>query len=1568
MNPFRDQRGIIFTLSTVILLFVMLSLLQLVTSAAKGSSRDLQYISAIDRVQNAYAASSRAFIDVFHGAGINVTLDADRRTVTFAEQLSPIDVYQPVLLNITLQDTGGPFTEPHLLDLRTNETVTIVVEAYNAYRDRIDLGRANLDLLRMSDGVQGITCKVLAGATTWYDWGGQDFEELTSDIPLTVQVDGSCSGTLAVGSLLPSHPDDHTSILFSVSVDGFGLERAVAVTEVEVRAYAERCDQYPTCAECTKDTYLAGGCMWDVHTGQCGEAICVPISDFCETEEERGCPQFSPAQTYGIGYNDLALFTMNSTGRLKLELEPNSTVDAVVDLTRTTTDLASLYGAQVTFSGAVTGQAALVAAGNATWTASMTTGAPGLVHHYMTAGELRAAHWPRSTAISSRASSPIHSNFFVGDMTAPDQPCYINLTLVDGAGGYDDPFLVDWDADERIEVKATAFNCRGEAIDAPSNNLTAKVVASATQWYDHGLGDFRTAAADIPLIVSGPAHARTLQAQSLIPTTPDHPTSIILAIEVAINGSADVARSAVELTVLPYIIPTDCSNYTTCTQCAQDRFGVGICMWDTSLPTPSCGHLPCDPELETCVSEHQSEDCPSTIPSRKLGTRSHMGLAASANTGNEMDFAYTYGDVATLILDTTRMDSYIEEGTAVSITTHLGGRNIRVPLRHTAQGTYVVDADVDGNGVVPYRVIASNVRAPNWPHRRPYTARDHELAWAVFWAGEVEDVTQPCYLDIQVMDAGGPNGDPFLLDYGANEQVTLRIEPHDCTEAAIDPDAATLEARLIDHASAWYDHRSGDFQGLTRTIDIPSSVSGYYFEDTIAVRDLVPSNPEEVTTLLLAVEVRGEGRVPVRHALELTIDPAAKPTSCVQYLTCSECTEDPGSVGDCQWDSSAPEGACGEAVCLEGLSTCIPEAGTLRCPERTPADRFGAPNNQGLPLTTNSTADVSFTLPPLDLVDVHLDLSHTTAEVLSSGSVSADLAGAITGSQPLVAQGDGTWSARLATGSTGMVSYDVRATKVTARDWNGSLPYTDSGEELASGVFWVGTMTDPLQPCSLELTILPTTGSANDPASPVHAVNHSFVLRAVARNGLGDVVDAVTAGISARVVALASSWYDHEIESGRDLVSDIQLTPLTNGTFEVGIGIADIIPTSPREPSTLILTVAVEGGGHASVRSFVALTVLPDLVPTSCANYDSCYACNTDLYDVGVCTWDRTSDPPSCGTTCAGSACIKEGNVTACPTMNVTSQLELVSNLGYATTLSVEDVPMGTFLPSESAALYADTSLINGSIELTSALTAHLLGAVERNITLSLSGLESWSARTDLNASGLTSVAIAASSYRAPRWGKSRAFTHDIPLVATSIYSETPLTARTVRQNNERLASFLDSNLGVNLTADMSQVNSRMLLTIHPINLTYDHLSFGGNAVTLLPPAETVVGYSLSVHASQGNVTGAQWLSSPIGVFALTVNITSEIGGTYTAGHAIDPDQSTVLRVDLEGGESIFILVSDGGRLAVFNRASSPLDLVTTATLTPLGDHLPWVGYPDGVVAIRLSDLNVSRVDTVHVA
>lgn len=1584
----RDQRGVLFVIGTILTIGIIIGLLAVINSMAPRTRTDLQYISAADRASDLFTASDIAFNDIFDTAGINVTVEAfrpDGHAVTFTERLASIDVYQPTYLNITLEDEGGIYAEPHIIDYRSDEQLTVRVRAFGAFHDPIHLLNAHTDLLRVSEGEEGITCRLRAGSTTWYDHGDDIFDSIDADIPMGLESGGSCLGRIPAQDLVDHSPDDQTTLVISVIVGGYRLTDTVAIAEVEVRPIIIRCDHYKECAECTQDTYSAGNCTWDVHTGRCGDSICVPASDFCETESERHCTQFSPAQTMDILYGNVALFSRDDWYQIPLTHPLGYVITTVLDLSRVTGDIPTLTAASVSYSGAINADQALTKTGNATWEAAAAGSKTGRVHYYAETSEYRAAYWPKTAEFLTDPGSLAKSNLYVGPVTETDQPCYMNITITDQGGTYADPYTLDWLANEAFGITVSTYNCLGQLMDASAINLVAEFTEDATTWYDHGLGEFRKPASAHTIPVSGMEHIEVIPIQDIMPYNPDQPTTIALVVEVSKSARQPV-RSVVELVVLPLPPPTACADYDTCTLCTRDGYHLGSCVWDGSLGTPACGELLCDPAQETCVAESESGSCPVPVPTDDLAIGGYNGLVATANIGGDTDFQLTRGEAATFVLDTTQMNAALEEGATTTVKATLDRGWVPLAMDERAAGIMAAEAEVTATDDMYYHVLTTSFRAADWPYGRDYTGQGQELAWGVALVGEGAATDQPCYAKIEVHDAGGVNTDPYVLDWATNEQFTIRVTPYDCAQAALDPTAAGLYARLLKTPSTWYDYQQNRFKGLTATRDVP--ISGGYFEATVPIQDIVGSNPATQTSLVLAVEVGGGTFEPIRQIVELTVLPAPPPTACTGYLTCTGCTNDTYEVGTCTWDASLGTPACGAVSCDGALDTCFNETEGGLCPSLSPALRLGLAEREGAGLTVDAREAVSFAITSGEVVELVLDLSQTEFEVEFGGTVTANLQGTVHGTFAMSDNGDGTWSMSTTTSGSGGSTYEIDVTSLTAPSWNGTRDYTTQGEHLVGGMFYVGAVLDSLQPVFLNVSMLEEGYPTYVPHVLAYSANETFVLRVEAYNGTEGWINATGTGLAATLLAATTSWYDHGEEEWvvRELASDIDIPLLTNGTFEVPLGIGDLLGNNPNGTTNLILSVEVDGTGFDPVRSLVDVTVHPVPLPVACSNYDSCYACTTDPFSLGACMWDLREDPPVCGDAICKEvrdSCIREPNVTGCPVMNVSGELYLGDNNGFATTLEPDGDPVSTFYPATyhpgtQGFLHGDTTEVNGTMEAGAMLTAHLDGAIKEDYILFPSGDNTWARRIDIGGTrwdtghGRIHFTVSTSGYQAPLWARPRPFPESEPLMEANFFGDPNLEAVRIREQHDRLLFYLQEIPDLEVDANLTLTKEKMALIVHPVNLWYDHLAYGGGVASFVPLGgiDKVRGYAINVHLPMEKRGRVEWPYAPAGDLPLTITITDYTGAVYTETKYVNPELDTVMNADLSGQPPgiLHFLLGDGGRLVFINRADSNVVASSTVYLDPLDEHqIPWVTYEEDTLYVWHPLLNATRNHTVTV-
>jgi len=355
---------------------------------------------------------------------------------------------------------------------------------------------------------------------------------------------------------------------------------------------------------------------------------------------------------------------------------------------------------------------------------------------------------------------------------------------------------------------------------------------------------------------------------------PGQVTTLLLGVEVlgqwpAWSLNQRPVRNVLELTVLPETPVTACTGYTTCQDCTAAPYSVGTCTWNVA--TGACGASSCDPGTQLCLGESEELSCVGNVPALQLNITEGNIIAAATDTDDIDLFTFNTGVSFRFVADWTSVgEEAFSDGTMF------------LDEPGTGDGTYVLTDNDDGThsvqGVVPANLgiartyLRGKLESPYWPTTREFLAGT-ELAIGGFFIGTVSDPTEPCYIDVDVLDANGTNDDPYTLDYATDEQFILQVQAYNCLGDLITLSGSGLSGKIEGTRSLWYDYGSEAFATVGGDTSLTLDATANHFYKKIPISDIIGTDPGKRTTLVLSVEVYPSGSDGAANAVLFLVEP-----------------------------------------------------------------------------------------------------------------------------------------------------------------------------------------------------------------------------------------------------------------------------------------------------------------------------------------------------------------------------------------------------------------------------------------------------------------------------------------------------------------------------------------------------------------------------------------------------------------------------------------------------------------------------------------------------------------------
>jgi len=157
---------------------------------------------------------------------------------------------------------------------------------------------------------------------------------------------------------------------------------------------------------------------------------------------------------------------------------------------------------------------------------------------------------------------------------------------------------------------------------------------------------------------------------------------------------------------------------------------------------------------------------------------------------------------------------------------------------------------------------------------------------------------------------------------------------------------------------------------------------------------------------------------------------------------------------------------------------------------------------------------------------------------------------------------------------------------------------------------------------------------------------------------------------------------------------------------------------------------------------------------------------------------------------------------------------------------------------------------------------------------------------------------------------------------------------------------------------DISDVLEELPLSVMPHNITYKHLSFGGDTIRIIP--KEINFNALSIFARiEGNVTSCDF-DTESGGLSLNVEIVGDYGTSCSNSMLVNPYEDS----DIEINQNQFTIYIDDGIFDIISNKSTAR--VITKILFNATKNVN-VGYPDALVHIDFSELKIAKRSHVRI-
>ena len=891
----------------------------------------------------------------------------------------------------------------------------------------------------------------------------------------------------------------------------------------------------------------------------------------------------------------------------------NEAATICLDTTYLTGQLLATSVSGMVCSGANGANVDLEDMGDDMWCADNTMTKTGLTSCNIPASEYQGLDWPAAATADFAITTPISRHvFFTGNMLGDHIPCYLDVSLIEAGGVYSDPYSMDFSTNEPFTIRVAPLNCMMLPVEPAIHNYKARIRADSTFWYDwiDTALNSPTLDVDIPLATTEYFEA-TLDLHDVMDRDPDERTTIAMAVEVygadtcihptcpvgcpyCYRGSmpAEPARAMVEVRATSVLEPIACNDYVSCWDCVNDDYNVGTCLW--SDKEAQCGTGVCAAGSEGCLAEGEETFCIKAFASSISLYR--QAAALTANYTKAVDFEIPQRNPALLVLDSSQMHGEVQLSNKTR-TTMRGTLNGTVSLASYGDRTWRGATSTGMTEGLVSHLVQSRYRASFWGATGYFDRFHSHIATGNFYVGDMLNATQPCYINVTMLNAGAGNDNPYVLDYQTDEAFSVNVTAFNCDREQINATAAGLRARIRRGTTVWFDNNIGMLRTLRTDLDLPSAVDGT-FQGTYSVRDIVRPMPGQVTTLIIAVEVLGQwpawslNQRPVRNFAELTITPETPVTACTGYTTCQDCTADTHSVGICTWNAAT--GSCGASSCDPGTQLCLGESEELSCIGNVPALQLNITEGNIFAASTDTSGIDTFTFNAGTTFNFIGDWTSVGEEAFSDGAMFLDEPGTGDGTYVLTDNDDGTHSVQGVTPANLGIARTYLRGKLDSPYWPTTREFL-AGTDLAIGGFFIGTVSDPDEPCYIDVEVLDANGTNDDPYTLDYATDEPFILQVQAFNCLGDPITLSGSGLSGKIEGTRSVWYDYASEAFDTVGGDTALTlDATANHFYKKIPVSNIISTDPGKRTTLVLSVEVYPSGSDGAANAVLFLVEPD--------------------------------------------------------------------------------------------------------------------------------------------------------------------------------------------------------------------------------------------------------------------------------------------------------------------------------------------------------------------------------------